>query len=185
MAVAPRETSPLLEESQMTSRLLVLLAGVALFAPAASAQSRDPYFTDASANYDVVYHEHEATSNAGAHFDIASTLKRSMPFVGPVGEVGFNHFEGASVVSVLGGLRLRANADRRVLPFAQLLVGLYHLGAADINDFALQGGGGVDFPLPGNKARIRAGLDIRHVFDNVLSFNAVRLSAGVVLPLNR
>jgi hypothetical protein len=177
---------PRFEELQMPSRLLVLLAGVALFVPcSASAQSRDPYFTDFSANYDVVYHERDATSYAGAHFDVASTLKRSEPFIGPVGEVGFSHFEGGTVVSALGGLRLRANTDVRILPFAQVLLGLYHLGAADINDFAVQGGGGVDFRMPGNNFRVRAQLDVRHVFDDVLSFNAVRLSAGVVLPLNR
>jgi hypothetical protein len=47
------------------------------------------------------------TSNAGAHFDVASTWKRDVPFIGPVGEVGFNHFDGATIVSLMGGLRVR------------------------------------------------------------------------------
>jgi len=70
----------------MKTRLFLLAAGFLLVvAHAASGQSRDPYFTDVSANYDVVYHEPHATSNAGAHFDIASTMKRDVPFIGPVG----------------------------------------------------------------------------------------------------
>jgi hypothetical protein len=170
----------------MKTRLFTLLAGLLLLAArSVSAQSRDPYFTDFSASYDIVYHEPETTSHAGAHFDVASTFKRDVPFIGPVGEVGFNHFEGATVVSAMGGLRLRANTDRRVLPFAQLLFGLYHCGVCDINDFGLQGGGGVDFRMADNKFRIRTQLDVRHVFDDVRGFNGVRFSAGIVLPLNK
>ena len=68
----------------MKRRVLTLLAGALLLtASSASAQSRDPYFTTFSANYDVVYHETDATSNAGAHFDVASTFKRDVPFIGP------------------------------------------------------------------------------------------------------
>jgi hypothetical protein len=170
----------------MKTKWLILPALVLLLgARSASAQSRDPYFTDLSANYDVVYHEPNATSNAGAHFDIASTLKRDVPFIGPVGEVGFNHFDGGTVVSALGGLRVRANVDRRVLPFAEGVLGLYHCGVCDVNDFAIQGGGGVDFRMSDNSFRLRSQLDVRHVFDQVEGFNGVRFSVGIVLPLNR
>src|SRR5689334_6331103 len=134
----------------MKHRSALLLAAFFLaFAHTSSAQSRDPYFTDFSANYDVVYHEPGATSNIGAHFDIASTWKRDPPFIGPVGEFGINHFDGGNIIDAMGGLRIRANTDYWILPFAQLLVGLYHCGVCDVNDFALQGGGGVDF-RPGN-----------------------------------
>jgi hypothetical protein len=54
-----------------------------------------------------------------------------------------------------------------------------------VNDFALQGGAGVDFRTASPNVRIRVQFDIRHVFDSVSGFNAERLSAGVVLPLNR
>jgi hypothetical protein len=171
----------------MHGRVLTLLAGVLLLAAgSASAQSRDPYFTTFSANYDVIYHETDATSNAGAHFDVASTFKRDVPFIGPVGEVGFNHFEGATLASVMGGLRLRPGNDRQFLPYGQVLVGLYHCGVCNIKDFAIQGGGGVDFRLSdNNNFRIRAQLDVRHVFAQDFGFNAVRVSAGIVLPLNK
>ncbi|GAC1465318.1 MAG: hypothetical protein PVSMB1_15070 [Gemmatimonadaceae bacterium] len=66
----------------MKTRLLTLLVGLLLLAArSASAQSRDAYFTTFSANYDVVYHEENATSHAGAHFDVASTFKREVPYL--------------------------------------------------------------------------------------------------------
>ena len=168
-----------------TSIILPLAGFLFLVSHSASGQSRDPYFSTFSANYDFVYHETGATSNAGAHFDVASTLKRDEPFIGPVGEVGFNHFDGGTVVSAMGGLRVRANTDYWVLPYGQLAVGLYHCGVCDINDFALQFGGGVDFRTASPNIRVRIQFDVRHVFDSASSFNAERLSAGIVLPLNK
>jgi hypothetical protein len=169
----------------MTRLALCLAAFVLLFNHSVQAQSRDPFYTDFSANYDFVYHEPDSTSNAGAHFDVAGTIKRDSPFVGPVGEVGFNHFDGGTVVDVMGGVRVRANTDFFVLPFAQGLIGLYHCGVCDINDFALQLGGGVDFRTSSPSVRVRLQIDYRRVFDSVASFNAARVSAGIVLPLNR
>jgi hypothetical protein len=151
------------------------------------AQSRDPYFATVSGNYDLVYHETGETSGVGGHFDIAGTIKRDVPFLGVMGEIGVNHFDAGTVSDFMGGARLRLpNAGVRVLPFAQFLLGLYHCGICNINDFAIQGGGGLDFKLmPSNDIRIRAQLDIRHVFDDVQGFTPVRVSAGVVFPLNR
>jgi hypothetical protein len=170
----------------MNTRVVLLLGSVLfVFVGSASAQSRDPYFSTLSANYDAVYHEPGATSNASAHFDLASTFKRDVPFIGPVGEFGFNHFDGGTVVSAMGGLRLRANTDRYVLPYAEFVLGLYHCGVCNVNDFALQGGGGVDFRTASPNVRIRVQFDVRHVFDTVSGFNAERFSAGIVLPLNR
>jgi hypothetical protein len=108
----------------------------------------------------------------------------SPPFIGPVGEVGFNHFDGGTVVSAMVGLRVRANTDYWVLPYAQLILGLYHCGVCDTNAFALQEGGGVDFRTASLNVRIRIQFDVRHVFA-ASGFNAGRLSAGIVLPLNK
>jgi len=72
-------------------------------------------------------------------FDVASTWKRDVPFIGPVGEV-------ASIISTAddrfadGRVRVRANTDYFVLPYGQFTLGLYHCGVCDVNDFALQGG---------------------------------------------
>jgi hypothetical protein len=169
----------------MTTRLFALTAGCLLFAASSAfAQSRDPYFTDFSANYDAVYHA-SVTSNVGMHIDIASTIKRDVPFIGPVGEFGINHFDGGNIVSAMGGLRIRANVDRRILPFGQVVLGLYHCSACDINDFAIQGGGGVDFGTRNGSMRFRAQFDVRHVFDQFGDFNDERFSLGIVFPLNK
>jgi hypothetical protein len=42
-------------------------------------------------------------------------FKRDVPFIGPVGEFGFNHFDRGTIASVMGGVRVRANTDRYVL----------------------------------------------------------------------
>jgi hypothetical protein len=151
------------------------------------AQSQDPYFATASGNYDLVYHETGQTSGVGGHFDIAATVKRDVPFLGIMGEIGVNQFDTGTVSDYMGGARLRLpNAGLRVLPFAQFLLGLYHCGSCNINDFAIQGGGGLDFKLiSDNDIRIRVQVDVRHVFDDVQGFSPVRVSAGVVFPLNR
>jgi len=164
---------------------LILFAGILLLTgSSASAQSRDPFAVDFSANYDVIYHESGVTSNVGVHVDIASTITRDVPYLVLVGEIGANHFDAGTVSSFLGGARLRfPNASQSVLPFAQLVLGLYHCGPCASNDFALQGGAGLDFKA-GRTVRIRTQLDVRHVFDT-FGFNSVRASAGVVLPLNR
>jgi hypothetical protein len=172
----------------MRTRVLLLIAPF-LFAAAtvsAQAQSRDPYYATFTPSYNLVYHELGETSAFGGHFDIATTIKRDTPFLSLAGEVGVNHFDGANVSSFLGGVRVRLpNLTDNVLPFVAGFGGLYHCGACAINDFALQGGGGLDWRAHrGSDLRIRTQLDFRHIFDNFGDFNAVRLSLGVVIPLN-
>jgi hypothetical protein len=171
----------------MRTRLLLFVTPLLLAASTVSAQSRDPYFATFTASYDLIYRELGETSAVGGHFDLASTIKRDVPFLTLAGEVGINHFQDANVSSFLFGPRLRLpNAGRNVLPFAQVFVGLYHCGACDINDFALQGGGGLDFrPHRGSDLRVRVQVDVRHMFDDIEDFNAVRLAVGVVFPLNK
>jgi hypothetical protein len=170
----------------MRSRLFAVCAGLLLVGAApVFAQSADPFFTTFSANYDLIYQEESDVSDVGVHFDLSSTVKRDSPILGIVGEVGFDHFGGYTVGSVLGGARLRIPIDnRQILPFGQLLLGLYHCGACNENDVALQAGGGVDFRIPGRSFRLRAQFDVRHVFASLVGFDAVRLSGGIVLPLN-
>ena len=171
----------------MRTRLLLFIAPFVLAASTVSAQSRDPYFATFTAAYDVIYHELSETSVVGGHADIASTIKRDVPYLTLAGEVGINHFDGANVLSFLGGPRLRLPniGDGNILPFVQFFAGLYHCGPCDINDFAIQGGGGVDFRARRNSdIRIRTQLDVRHMFDDFADFNAVRVAVGLVFPLN-
>jgi hypothetical protein len=165
----------------------LLAVAVMLVARAAAAQSTGPYATSFSANLDVAYHETlDFDSHAGAHFDVAWTVKRDVPLLAVVAEGGVNRFDRATVASALAGVRVRIPIqDTRFLPFAEALGGLYHCGACDEDDFMFQAGGGVDFRLPRTDAfRLRAQLDFRHVADSPHSFDAVRLSGGIVLPLN-
>ena len=171
----------------MRIRLLLLSLPLLLAASTASAQSRDPYFATFTAGYDLIYHELDETSALGGHFDLASTIKRDVPFLTFAGEFGVNRFEDVNVTSFMGGPRLRLpNIGRNTLPFVQGFVGLYHCGACDINDLALQGGVGLDFRASRRSdIRIRTQLDVRHMFDEIEDFNAVRFGIGIVIPLNR
>jgi hypothetical protein len=170
----------------MRTRLLLLVAPIVLAASPVAAQSGDPYYATFTPSYNLVYHELGETSAFGGHFDIATTIKRDTPFLSLAGEVGLNHFADANVSSFLGGVRVRLpNITDNVLPFVAGFGGLYHCGACEINDFALQGGGGVDWRAHRRSdLRIRTQLDFRHIFDSFGDFNAVRLSLGVVIPLN-
>ena len=58
------------------------------------------------------------------------------------------------------------------------------VGVCDLNAFALQGGAGVDFRTGSPDMRVRLQFDLRRVFASV-GFTSERLSAGVVLPLNK
>lgn len=173
--------------ARMNTRILVACMGALLLVTRpVAAQPTASYLTTFSANLDVVYHEKGDDSHAGAHFDVAGTVKPDVPRVELVGEAGFNRFEDATVAAVLAGARIRIPIeDDRFLPFGQALFGLYHCSVCNENDPALQVGGGVDFRLPGIRAfRLRAQADFRHMFTNRAGFDALRLSGGIVLPLS-
>ena len=182
----------------MRRAIPLVTAALLLVARSVSAQSTGPYATTFSANLDVAYREThgggvrlggrdrlDLHSHVGAHFDVARTVKRDVPLVAVVGEAGVNRFAGATIATVLAGVRVRIPIeDNRFLPFAEVLGGLYHCGACNENDFAFQAGGGVDFQLPRIRSfRLRAQADFRHVAAD-RGFDAVRLSGGIVLPLS-
>src|SRR5215831_9671838 len=105
--------------------LIVCTAALVLIARSVSAQSTSSYVTTLGANVDVGYHETGVDSHAGAHFDVAGTVKSDVPVIEIVGEAGFNHFSDWTVASVLGGARVRIPIENdRFLPFAQVLFGL-------------------------------------------------------------
>ena len=99
----------------------------------------------------------------------------------------------------MGGVRVAARTNPRVVPFGQVLVGAARLsggvtasgpavsvlavGDAD-TEFALQIGGGVNLMTSGNIG-VRLGADYRRIFISAGGENEFRVVAGVVIPFGR
>lgn len=168
--------------SVLCSALLVLGAG----ATTASAQpptSSKAFDLSAAALYDVVLNEYNQASNLGMHFDVAKRfLQGDKMNASGVGEIGFNHFEDATISSYLGGIRFAGNYNPKFSPFVQFLLGVEHCCGS--SDFALQTGGGVDFPWKSNFAA-RVQVDWRHVDNALDNADGLRVGVGVVFPLSR
>lgn len=152
---------------------------------AANAQptSAEDYDLSVGALYDFVLNEYSSTSNVGVHFDVAQRFMRSGSLnVSGVGEIGFNHFEDATLQSYLGGVRFAGSYSRKFQPFGQVLLGVEH--CCDATNFAIQPGVGVDIPWRRAFA-LRAQVDWRHVNSDFDDADGLRVGVGVVFPLNR
>ncbi len=181
---------PLFAEVCVRNRVVsVLLSGVFLLgilaAPATAQQptSAQEYDLSAAALYDAVLNEWNEASNVGIHFDVSKRfLQGTTMNVAGVGEVGFNHFENYTLSSYFGGVRFAGNYSARFSPFAQFLLGAEH--CCDSTNFAIQPGVGVDVPWKPQFA-IRGQVDWRHVYTDLDDADGLRISVGVVFPLNR
>jgi hypothetical protein len=128
-----------------------------------------------SGSYDFFYHELGDDSALGAHFDVA----KSLGMVDVVGEIGFNHFDGATVSSYQVGPRFNVGYAKssKFTPFVQFLLGGWH--CCGDSEFVIQPGVGVDFGS--NRGfDIRVQYDYRRIFFEDEGANAHRVSAGVV-----
>lgn len=165
---------------------LLLGVGVILFAAPATAQqptSSQDYDFSAAALYDVALNERNQSSNVGVHLDVSKRfLQGASMNVAGVGEVGFNHFENATLSSYLGGLRFAGNYSSKFSPFVQLLLGVER--CCDVSNLTIQPGVGVDLPFKPQFA-IRGQVDWRHVSSDVSDANGLRVGIGVVFPLSR
>src|SRR5580765_3962002 len=108
------------ERSPMRRRLVGELALCLCFfvagARAASGQ------TTVALNYDPLLHELTENSALGAHGDIA----RAFGSIAAVGEVGANHFNQATVITLAPGIRYAIGATTsRIRPAVQAVVGLW------------------------------------------------------------
>ena len=146
------------------------LAGMVLVLAAAGAASAQG---SVSANYDVIYHEFEETTAVGAHFDAAKAFGN----VAVLGELGFNRFESATVVSFAGGGRYLIT-DGAIRPAAQFLFGNWHCGACDFDELFIQPGFLVDIPRAAFAIRVQ--FDFRRILFDFGGENAERLSVGLV-----
>src|SRR4051812_30353802 len=110
-----------------------LMAGV-LFGGARAVTGQ----TTVALNYDPVVHELTETTALGGHGDVAR-------FFGPIaaiGELGVNHFDQATVLTVAPGIRYRIGSTgaARIQPSVQGLVGLWHCAACEVNQLFIQPG---------------------------------------------
>jgi hypothetical protein len=136
--------------------------------------------TTVAANYDLLLHELSENSSLGGHGDVAKFFGS----IGVLGEVGANHFNQATVVTVAPGVRYRfvTATDSKIRPAAQVIFGLWHCGACETNASFLQGGGLVDYATSDTMA-IRAQVDVRRIFFDFGGETAERISVGVVWTL--
>jgi hypothetical protein len=147
--------------------LFVLMAG----ARVASAQ------TTVAVNYDPLLHELSENSSLGAHGDVA----RFFGSIGVLGEVGVNHFDQATVITLAPGVRyvFGTGTDSKIQPAVQAVFGWWHCGACDTNASFLQGGGLVDYAWS-DDMKIRVQFDVRRIFFDFGGETAERIGVGVV-----
>src|SRR5207249_11389904 len=102
------------------------------------------------------------TSSVGMHFDVSKTIvMRSGANIEGVGELGFNHVEGAPFSSFLEGGRVSGQINPQLTAFFQFLLGAHH--CCDSTDFAIQPGVGIDYDW-NSIVTLRVQLDFRRVF---------------------
>jgi len=84
----------------MTTRFVLLLVGVCLFRPICGSPNRAIRIHTFKCDYDFVYHEPGAPATP-APISTSPALEARRAVIGPVGEVGFNHFDGGTIVSLM------------------------------------------------------------------------------------
>jgi len=144
----------------------------------------------------------------GWYVDVAGNVTPMFAIVGEVSgayksesiAVGTSSVDAtARLHTFMGGVRVAARINPRVVPFAQVLLGAAHLSgavtasgpavsvlaASDADtEFALQIGGGVNLMTSANFG-VRLGADYRRIFISGDGENEFRLVAGVVIPIGK
>jgi hypothetical protein len=183
-----RRLNHTLMEAHVRKRLLAaIVTGMSILVAtpgsAQSATSSREFDLSAAAIYDFVLNEGNATSNLGAHFDVAKRfLESDRTSVQGLGEIGFNHFEFDTISHYAGGMRIANRSGSKNVIFGQFLAGVEH--ASSQTQFLMQPGGGMDFAWKAQYA-VRVQLDWRHVFTDVDDHDGFRVGVGLVFPLNR
>jgi hypothetical protein len=158
---------PLVSELALGLCLLVASAG------AAAGQ------TTVAASYDPVLHELTENSWLGGHADVAKLWGP----IAAVGEVGANHFDQATVITLAPGVRYAlGNATSRFQPSVQAVVGWWHCNACEVNELFIQPGVIVDYARS-DSMKIRFQFDVRRIFFDFGGETAERVGVGAVWTL--
>jgi outer membrane protein with beta-barrel domain len=144
----------------------------------------------------------------GWYLDVAGNVAPMFAVVGEVSgayksetiAVGTSSVEAtAKLHTFMGGVRVAARTNPKLVPFGQVLLGAARLSggvtasgpatsvlaASDADtEFALQIGGGVNLMTLGNVG-VRLGADYRRIFISDGGENEFRVAAGVVIPIGK
>ena len=188
----------------MTSTAALACALCAAMAAPASAQTEK---TALSAGYQF-NRAPDLTLPLGWYVDVSGPVAPKLSIVGEVSGAYKSETMGVGTSSVdvtvrqhtfMGGVRVAARANPKVVPFGQVLLGAARLSggvtasgpavsviaASDAEtEFAMQFGGGVDLMTLGNIG-LRLGADYRRIFVSDGGENQFRLLAGVVIPFGK
>jgi hypothetical protein len=169
---------------------LVLLLG---WSTAGFAQANiDPYTTNLGLRYDFFSHSGDANSGLGFNADVTRMLGGFTQGGGwgAGGGIDIEKFSGATFKEFEGYVtaQMAATGPKQVSPFGRIGIGFN--SASGATDMLLDFRGGVDFKLrPDSPFLVSTMLSIKRVFagEAGLSFayTVTRLSAGIVLPLEK
>jgi hypothetical protein len=118
-----------------------------------------------------------------------SAFQTRVPSSGPrftlslVAEVGVGRGDGATLLLVQGGVRLKAHltSSPRIVPFVQVVAGVEHCGVCQYSSFALQPGGGILYRISPRLQLFGEG-DLRIVPS---SENGLAVGGGVTFVLSQ
>jgi hypothetical protein len=153
----------------------VLIGSAFLLATAA------PVFAQGTVGAGLSFLHDDGATATGFTIDYASvkpaTDKATFGFVG---DFGLNKFDGGTVTSYLGGVRVAIPGNAKVKPFAQFVIGAEHCCGS--TDLAFQPGAGVDFAVSPT-LDVRVQVDFRTVRADGDTFNAQRYTFGIAIPV--
>ena len=168
---------------------LVLLFGAST--PGFAQATTDPYTTNLGLRYDFFSHTGDSNSALGFNADVTRMLGGFAQGGGwgAGGSIEFEKFSSTTLKEFEGYVtaQMAASGQRQMSPFGRVGIGFNSAGGTDmLLDFR----GGVDFKLQRDSPfLISAMLSIKRVFagEEGISFayTVTRLSAGIVLPLDK
>ena len=123
-------------------------------------------------------------TGVGVEGDVMFPLSTSRSMtLGGVVDGSFNKFSGFYEASVLGGVRIIANARGSIRPFGQFLAGIEHCNICASNDPSFEPGGGVDLKLSRSNVSIRAEVGYRVTPSDIRTYKEFHFFGGIAFGL--